>query len=53
MGPLFFGWMARHGGKEQVWQNMSDAMAWCGAIYLVGAVLLLAAMVQMMRRRPR
>jgi hypothetical protein len=24
---------------------MSDAMAWCGAVYLVGAVLLLAAMV--------
>ena len=38
------------------WQNMSDAIACCGGIYLVGAALVMAAAVLFTRRngaRPR
>jgi MFS family permease len=43
LGPLAVGWLARHGPYATEMENMSHAIAWCGGIYLVGAVLLLAA----------
>ncbi len=43
LGPLLVGWMAMHGRRGSEVANMSAAISWCGAIYLVGGVLLLFA----------
>ena len=45
LGPLFVGLATKYGGQKEDWQNMSTAIAWCGAIYLAGAVFLLAAII--------
>jgi MFS family permease len=42
-GPLFVGWAARHGRHATEVANMSEAIEWCGAIYLAGAALLFIA----------
>ncbi len=49
LGPLAVGWFARHGGGTEV-ENMSRAIAFGGAIYLVGAALLLLAIVRFAKR---
>lgn len=51
LGPLFVGLATNWGGKATDWENMSDAIAWCGAVYGVAAVLIVAAMVVFMRQR--
>jgi MFS family permease len=43
MGPLSIGWAATHGRHTSDVENMSEAIAWGGALYLIGAVLLLVA----------
>lgn len=43
LGPLAVGWIALHGPYGSEIENMSHAIAWCGAIYLVGAIALLTA----------
>ena len=43
LGPLTVGWAAMHGRQGTEVANMSQAIAWCGAIYVAGAVLLLCA----------
>ena len=45
LGPVAVGWVTKHGHYGTEMDNMSHAIAWCGAIYLVGAVLLIAAAV--------
>jgi MFS family permease len=50
LGPLFVGLATKYGRHKYDWQNMSEALAWCGLIYLVGAALLLGAIVLFMRR---
>jgi MFS family permease len=47
LGPLAVGWMAKHGHFGTEIENMSHAIAWCGGIYLVGAVLLIAGVTAM------
>lgn len=42
-GPWFIGWLAEHGQRSTKIENMSDGIAWGGAIYLVSAALLVAA----------
>ena len=42
LGPLFVGFAAKYGGATEI-ENMSKAIAWCGAVYLVAAALLLSA----------
>jgi len=42
-GPWFIGWLAEHGQQPTKIENMSDGIAWGGAIYLVSAALLVAA----------
>jgi len=42
-GPLVVGWAARHGRHASEVANMSEAIAWCGGIYLAGAALLFIA----------
>ena len=43
LGPLFVGVVAKYGHRAGGGDNMSLAIAWCGAVYLVGAALVLAA----------
>ncbi|MDB5353498.1 MAG: major facilitator superfamily 1 [Planctomycetota bacterium] len=50
LGPLIVGWVATHGSRATEVENMSVAIAYCGAIYLVGAALLIVAFL--LSRRP-
>ena len=50
LGPLTVGWVAKHGRHASETENMSEAIACGGAIYLAGAVLLLTAIVFFARR---
>jgi MFS family permease len=50
-GPLWIGWMAIHGPYELELDNMSIAIAWGGAIYLLCAVLLFAAALLLTREK--
>ena len=50
LGPVTFGWIALHGTRDTEVENMSDAIALGGYVYLVGAALLLAAIVFFARR---
>jgi MFS family permease len=43
LGPLYVGWAAVHGKRATRIENMSEAIASCGAFYLAGAALLLVA----------
>lgn len=42
-GPWFVGWISEKGGRPEKIDNMSAAIAWGGALYLVAAALLIAA----------
>jgi MFS family permease len=44
-GPLFVGWAAKHGKYPTEIQNMSAAIAWCGAVYLLSALLLIVGIL--------
>jgi MFS family permease len=61
LGPLTVGWLAMHGRYDAQVEdkaaataaqmaNMSEAIAWCSVIYVVGAVLLLVAAFFLARR---
>jgi MFS family permease len=50
LGPLFVGWSASYGRRPTEMQNMSEAIAWCGAVYLAGACVLGLAMLSMRKR---
>jgi MFS family permease len=52
LGPLFVGWASTHGGKPTEVENMSDAIAWCGLIYVVAAGFLGLAIVLVRRADP-
>ncbi|HZR20100.1 MAG TPA: MFS transporter [Verrucomicrobiae bacterium] len=43
LGPLAVGWLSEHGRHATQMENMSEAIAFCSVIYLVGAGLLLQA----------
>jgi sugar phosphate permease len=45
LGPLFVGWACKHGSKATDAQNMSDAIAFGGVIYIVAAALVIFAMI--------
>ncbi len=45
LGPIFLGWFSQHGGRNTEMGNMSAAIAWCGAIYFAGALVLLASLL--------
>jgi len=44
LGPLFVGIASKYGNKPTEVENMSEAIAWCGAVYIVASGLMLAAM---------
>lgn len=52
LGPVVVGWLAQHGRHVTEIENMSEAIAWCGAIYVLGALMLFAAMALLPKRRP-
>jgi MFS family permease len=52
LGPLFVGLASKYGRKPTEVENMSDAIAWCGAIYLAAATLIVAAIYCSRRNRP-
>ena len=43
LGPLFVGLASKYGGKPTAIENMSDAIAFCGLIYLAAAALIFLA----------
>jgi MFS family permease len=45
LGPLFVGWAAKHGRHPTEVANMSEAIGWCGAIYLVAGSLMLVGVM--------
>lgn len=50
LGPLFVGLATKYGRHEKAVDNMSEAIAFGGAIYIVGALLLFAAAFMHSRR---
>jgi sugar phosphate permease len=50
LGPLAVGWYAADKDRTVEMARMSEAIAWCSAIYVVGAVLLLVAAFLLARR---
>jgi MFS family permease len=50
LGPLFVGLASQYGAKPTEVENMSDAIAWCGAVYLVAAAFVAAAIYYAGRR---
>jgi MFS family permease len=50
LGPLAVGWVSQHGRYASQMENMSEAIAFCGAVYIVGAALLLTATFVFARR---
>ena len=51
LGPLFVGFASKYGGKPTAVENMSNAIAFGGAIYLVAAILVISAMLFFVKRR--
>jgi hypothetical protein len=51
LGPVFVGWASKYGGKPTEVENMSDAISWCGPIYLVAAALVGVAIGSSGRRK--
>jgi MFS family permease len=43
LGPLAVGWISKHGRHATEMENMSEAIASCSVIYIIGAGLLFAA----------
>jgi MFS family permease len=50
VGPVVVGWLAEYGPYATKVENMSQTIAWTGAIYVVGAVLLFVAAFVFARR---
>jgi MFS family permease len=50
LGPLFVGWASQYGAKPTEVENMSEAIAWCGAVYLVAGALVATAIYYAGRR---
>jgi MFS family permease len=50
LGPVFVGWASKYGSKPTEVENMSDAIAFGGVIYLVAAASIAAAVVLCTRR---
>ena len=51
LGPLFVGLVSKYGSKGSEVENMSDAIAWCGGIYLMAAGFIAAAIYYTRRTR--
>src|SRR5262249_31364701 len=47
LGPVAVGWLAAHGRHPSEIENMSEAIAGCGLVYLAGAAMLVMAMLSL------
>jgi MFS family permease len=45
LGPVFVGYASKHGSKSTEIENMSDAIAFGGIVYLVSAAFVIGAMI--------
>jgi MFS family permease len=52
LGPVFVGYASKYGGRATEVENMSDAIAFGGLVYLAAAGCVVAAMWLFARRRP-
>ncbi len=50
LGPLAVGVLSKYGRRKTEMDNMSEAIAYCGVIYLIAAVLLVVTIVVFARR---
>jgi len=50
LGPVFVGYVAKNGRHPSEIENMSEAIAWGSAVYIVGAALLFLAITVFARR---
>lgn len=50
LGPVFVGWISKYGNKPTEVENMSDAIAFGGVVYLAAAAMVAAAMLLLARR---
>lgn len=50
-GPWFIGWLAEHGSHSTEIENMSEGIAYGSVVYLISAVLLLAAIGHLRRQK--
>jgi MFS family permease len=53
LGPVFVGWASKYGSRPTEVENMSEAIAFGGIIYLVAAGLVAAAMLLFARQKRR
>jgi MFS family permease len=53
LGPLAVGWISKHGRHAAEMENMSEAIACCSLIYVLGSVLLFAAAALARREKRR
>ena len=52
LGPLFVGYASQHGSQPTEIENMSNAIAFGGVIYLIAAALVVAALLLFAKQRP-
>jgi MFS family permease len=52
LGPVFVGYASKYGGRGTEVENMSDAIAFGGVVYLTAAACVVAAIWLFARRRP-
>jgi MFS family permease len=50
LGPVFVGWASKYGSRPTEVENMSEAIAFGGVVYLAAAVSIVAAMLLFARR---
>jgi MFS family permease len=50
LGPVFVGWASKYGNRPTEVENMSDAIAFGGVVYLVAAALIAVAMLLFARQ---
>jgi MFS family permease len=53
LGPLFFGLVAKYGGKPSKVENMSQAIAFGAFIYVLAAALVIAGMMAFLKTSPK
>jgi hypothetical protein len=52
LGPVFVGYVSKYGSATTEAENMSNAIAFGGVIYLGAATLIIGAMLLFARRQP-
>lgn len=53
LGPLFVGWVSKYGSRPTEVENMGEAIAFGGLVYVVAAALVVSAMLVFVRQTRR